>query len=152
MNLVPWIALGHVLAAMLFVAGYAGTAVATELARRSSDGASLRTLLAASGRFDGWFLIPGATLVGPLGLVLTAVNGYAWTSAWVVGSVAGWLFISALGPTIWRSMGLRVGRALDAGDDQAARNILNEPRHRALSQVQHLVLAVVVALMVLRPG
>ncbi len=151
MSLVGLVALIHVGAALLFVAGYVGTNVLTEVARRSEDEATLRAAIGFSGIFDRRLLIPFGSVAAIAGLVLTAVNGYAWTTPWVAVSIVLYLVVMAVGIVIWGRRGGLVEAALGDGHPDVVRALLREPRYVALSRAENLAVAVIAALMVLRP-
>lgn len=151
MSLVGLVALIHVGASLLFVAGYVGTNVLTEVARRSEDEATLRAAIGFSGIFDRRLLIPFGSVAAIAGLVLTAVNGYAWTTPWVAISIVLYLVVMAVGIVIWGRRGGLVEAALGEGRPDVVRALLREPRYVALSRAENLAVAVIAALMVLRP-
>jgi uncharacterized membrane protein len=151
-SLISLVALVHVLAALLYVAGYVGTNLLTEAARRSTDDVSLRAAIGFSGLFDRRLMIPFGTLTGLAGLVLTALNGYPWTAPWVVASIVLYGAVIAVGIVIWGRHGRRIATALAAGRLDDVRALLREPRYVALSRIENVVVAIIAALMVVRPG
>ena len=152
MDLTRLIALIHVGTAFLFVAGYVGANVLTEVARRTDDPALLGSALWFSGRFDRWLLIPFGTGTSLAGLALVALIGYAWTTPWVVASIVIYAVIMGLGIFVWGARGRRIETAHAAGDSGETWRLLREPRYYVLARVENLALVILVALMVLRPG
>lgn len=152
MSIVGLIALIHVGSALLYVAGYVGTNVLSEIARRTDDEPTLRAAIGFSGVFDRRFLIPFGTIGGIAGLALTALNGYAWTAPWVVGSVVLYVLVVGIGIVVWGRRGGLVEAALARDRLDEVRTVLREPRYVALSRAENLVVAAIVALMVLRPS
>jgi hypothetical protein len=142
----------HVGSSFWFVIGFVAAGVLTELARRAATAEERRYLLGLSGRFDGWFQIPGGTFVGPTGLVAVFVLGHGWTEPWVLISIVLFAGVSFGGAVIWRRRSMRTRAALDAGDDAQVRAILADPRAVAQSWLERAAVAVIVVLMVLRPA
>src|SRR5262245_26706847 len=77
----------HVLAAFWYVAGYVGTNVCTEVARRTSSDEELRLALVLSSRFDRWMNALGGTAVGVSGLLTLWLIGTPILTPWVIGSI-----------------------------------------------------------------
>ena len=76
--------LGHLLAVFVFVAGYVGTNVLIEIARRAPSLEERRAALAMSGRFDIWLYRRGGTAVivsGPIGSGHSALHHPPWVLA-----------------------------------------------------------------------
>jgi uncharacterized membrane protein len=151
-NLAALLALFHVGGAFLFIAGYVATNVLTELARRSTDEPTLRAALGFSGWFDRRLLIPFATLAALAGLALVPARGYAWTSPWIVVSTLLYLAVMLVGIFVWGPRGGRIEAALTAGRIVDVRTFLAEPRFVLLSRAENATVALIVTLMILRPG
>ena len=148
----PILALVHVGAALLYVTGYVSTNTLTELARRAGDIETRRSHLTLSGRFDLLYQIPFGTLVGLSGLAVTAANGYSFGELWIALSSGLFAVVVVIGAGVWRRRSGRVRDALAAGDDAGVMALLDGPRYRLLTWFERLLVAVVVALMVLRPA
>lgn len=148
----PVAVLIHVLAAFWYVAGYVGTNLCTELARRARKDDECRTALLFSTRFDRWLNAPGGMLTSLSGLAAVWVFGYALTTPWVVLAVALVAAIVLLGIFYWSRFGRRVEAAMTAGDWPGVRALLTEPRIVLLSRLENVALLAVIVLMVLRPG
>lgn len=144
--------LGHLLAVFVFVAGYVGTNVLTEIARRAASLEERRTALAMSGRFDVWLYRRGGTAVIVSGPIVLWAFGYSMTAPWVVASTALFLLFPALGGLYWARLGARVDAAIAEGDDATATALLTAPRSVAVSRLENLVMVAIVVLMVFRPG
>ena len=138
------------LGAFAFVAGYVGTNLLTELARRSSDDETLRSAVRFSGAFDQRVMVPGATLVALAGLASAIAGGYPLTSGWIVLPTIGFIAVAAVGIVMWGRIGRGIEAALVAGDIGAARALLTEPRLVLASRIENVVVVLIVALMVLR--
>ena len=142
----------HVGSAFWFVIGFVAAGVLTELARRAATADERRYLLGLSGRFDGWFQIPGGTLVGLSGLLAVFVLGHAVAEPWVIVSIVLFAGVTFGGAVIWRRRSMRTRAALDAGDEAHVLTILGDPRAVAQGWLERAAVAVVIVLMVLRPG
>jgi uncharacterized membrane protein len=153
--LVDWRAVAivaHVLAAFWFVAGYVGTNVLTEVARRSPTHDARVAALALSDQFDRWLYQRGGTAVLFTGLLSWWVFGYPLTTPWILASIALVVGIALLTALYWRDYGQRVNAAIAAGDTTATGAILNEPRAVVFSRLENLAVLGIIVLMVLRPG
>ena len=148
----PVLALIHVAGAFLYVTGFLSTKTLTQLAIAETDPARRRVIFGIGDRFDFRFQILGANLVGPSGILLAIANGYSLTQAWVLASIALFAVVSFIGAVIWRRRSAGVREALEARDDPRLMALLTEPRARLLSAIETSLIAVIVALMVLRPG
>jgi uncharacterized membrane protein len=142
----------HVISAILYGAGYIGTNLLTEFARRSDEPVTRRNALTFSTRFDRMLNAPGGTVVSLTGLATTWAFGYSFLAFWIAAAIVLWLVLMGLGITYWRSYGKRVDTALSAGDESAVTRVLREPRSVAVSRAENVVFLILVALMVLRPG
>ena len=142
----------HVISAILYGAGYIGTNLLTEFARRSDEPVTRRYALAFSTRFDRTLNAPGGTVVSLTGLATTWAFGYSFLALWIVAAIVLWLVLMGLGIVYWRSYGTRVDSALSSGDESALTRVLREPRSVAVSRIENVVLLILVGLMVLRPG
>ncbi len=142
----------HVVAAIVFAAGYISTNVLTELARETDEAPTRRVALGLSGVFDQFLVIPFGTLAGLSGLVLFPVLGYPITSQWVWLSTLLYLGVIGLGITVWRARGLRIEAALADDDDAAVVALLRDQRYVALSRGENVVVFLIVVLMIVRPS
>ena len=145
-------ALLHVGGAFLFVSGYVAANALTERARRTTDESTIRSAIGFSGWFDRRLLIPFGTLTALAGLVLVPLRGYAWTAPWVVASIVLYVAVVGIGIFVWGPRGGRVETALAAGRVDEVTGLLREPRFVLLSRLENATVAVIVALMILRPG
>jgi uncharacterized membrane protein len=148
----PVAVLVHVLAAFWYVAGYIGTNLCTELARRARTDDECRAALSFSGRFDRWLNAPGGMAVGLSGLAAVWVLGYAITTQWVALAVVLFAGIVLLGILYWSRFGRRVQSAMAADDWAGVRRLLTEPRIVLLSRLENAAVLAIVVLMVLRPA
>lgn len=152
MNLITLVALVHVLSALLYVAGYVGTNLLTEVARRSTDEPTLRAAITFSGVFDRRLMIPFGSGVGLTGLLLAVASGYALTAPWIAASIVLYGGVIAVGIVIWGRRGGLIEAALNAGRLDEVRSLLREPRFVALSRAENVAVALIATLMVVRPG
>ena len=148
----PVLALIHVAGALLYVTGFLSTKTLTQLAIAESDPARRRIIFRIGDRFDFRFQILGANLVGLSGVPLAIANGYSLTQAWVFAAIALFVVVTYIGAVIWRRRSAEVRVALEADDEQRLMTLLTEPRARLLSMIEMALVAIIVVLMVLRPG
>jgi hypothetical protein len=144
--------LAHVLAAFWWFAGYFGTNVCTEIARRSTSDDELRAALSISDRLDIVGNRYGGTAVGLTGLLALFVFGYSLTTPWAFASILLFAFVVVGGISFWARFGGQVAAAAKAGDWPAVRAALNAPRILVYSRIENLVVVAIIGLMVLRPG
>jgi uncharacterized membrane protein len=144
--------LAHVIAAFMFMAGYVGTNLLTEIARRAATPGDRRSAIALSNRFDRTLLMPGGNAVLVTGLIALWVFGYSIATPWIVASTLLFLALPALGALYWARLGRQVDEALARDDDDTAATLLRNPRAVAISRFENIVVLTIVALMVLRPG
>jgi uncharacterized membrane protein len=142
----------HIIAAFWFVAGYVGTNLCTEVARRATSAAEQDVALAFSGRFDRWLNAPGGTMVSLTGIIALLVFGYPLTAAWVVLSVALMAGVVLVGIFYWGRVGRRIEASVKSGDRADVDRLLRLRRNVLLSRIENLVVLAVIALMVFRPG
>jgi uncharacterized membrane protein len=150
--LITALVLVHVLAALLYVAGYITINALTEAARRPGDLERRRTILGLSGLFDRVLVRVGGTVVGLSGLALVAFGNRAWTAPWIWLSTLLYLAIVGLGIGLWGPRGGRVEAAMAANDVQTVDRLLNERSFVVLARVENGMLLAVACLMVLRPA
>ena len=148
----PIVVLAHVLAAFWWFAGYVGTNVCTELARRSTSDEDCRVALAISDRIDVLANRTGGTAAGLTGLLAMVVFGYPITTPWVLAAIVLFAFVVFGGIFFWGRFGGQVGEAAKAGDWSGVRRALSEPRIQAYGRIENLAAVAIIALMVLRPG
>ena len=144
--------LAHVLSASWFVAGYVGTNVLTEIARRAKTHEARVAALGMSDRFDRFLNQPGGTAVIWTGAWSWWVSGYPLTTPWIIASVVIMLTIGVMGGTYWSRRGRRVNAAVSSGDVEMTRTLLTASEAVLLSRLENAALLIVVMLMVLRPG
>ena len=142
----------HVLGAFWFVAGYVGTNVLTEIARRATTHDARVAALALSDKFDRWLYQRGGTAVLLTGALAWWVFGYPLTTPWIVASIALIVGIALVTGLYWRGYGQRVNEAISAGDAAATGAILTDPKAVLLSRLENLAVLAIIVLMVLRPG
>jgi hypothetical protein len=146
------VVLAHVLAAFWWFAGYVGTNLCTEIARRSTSDDQCRVALELSNRFDVIANRTGGTAVGLTGLLTLWVFGYGLTTFWVAASVILFGVVVFGGIFFWGRFGSGVDTAAAAGDWAGVRRTLSEPRIQVFSRVENVLVFAIIVLMVLRPG
>jgi Predicted integral membrane protein (DUF2269) len=143
--------LAHVLAAFWWIAGYVGTNVCTELARRSTTDEECRSAILVSGQVDRLANRTGGTAVGLTGLLALVVFGYGLTTPWVLASIVLFAVVVFGGIALWGRFGGGVDAASSAGDWAGVRLALNEPRVIAYGRLENLAVLTIIGLMVLGP-
>ena len=144
--------LAHVVAAFWWIAGYVGTNVCTEIARRSTSDEECRSALLVSNRFDRALNQVGGTLAGLTGLVALAVFGYSLTTPWVAVSIILFAAVVVGGIVFWGRFGRGVDAAVAAGEWETVRRELRQRRVVGVSRLENVAVLAIVALMVLRPA
>jgi hypothetical protein len=153
----------HVFAAMWLVAGLIGRYVALSKAEQSRDIHAIRSILPVAGVFENSMVIPGSTAVLVAGLLT------AWTKGWPVlgfiqGGASNWVLVSLVlfltlfplivfvfvprGKVFERAMKEAVAQERVTPELAAA---FGDPAVRAGHYYELSVMAVIVALMVLKP-
>ena len=157
-SLASLILLLHVAAAFWFVGGLLGRWVALGRARRSADLAEVEHLLPIATRFER-MVIPGSVAVLALGLLTMLVQErpfFADGQYWLLVSTLLFVSISILVPTIF----LPRGRVFEAAlEDARAKGevtpelaaAFHDPAVAFARIYEAVVVAVIVALMVLKP-
>jgi uncharacterized membrane protein len=141
----------HVLSAFVYGAGYVGTNMLTEIARRTADVSARRHALRFSNEIDRLNQV-GGTLTGITGVAALVVFGYSLLTPWIVAATTLYAAIVATGILFWGNVGRAVDRAMSTGDDAGALALLRSPRNIAVSRTENFAFVVLIALMVLRPG
>jgi hypothetical protein len=144
--------LAHILAAFWYVAGYVGTNLCTEMARRSTTDDDCRAALMVSDRLDLWANRRGGTAVGLTGLLALWVFGYSLTTPWILATIVLFAGVVIFGIFFWERLAAGVGEAAKAHDWASVRRELSAPRVFVTGRVENLVVIVIITLMVLRPG
>ena len=144
--------LAHVLAAFWFVAGYVGTNLCTEMARRSTTDDDCRSAIVVSGRLDRWANRTGGMLVAITGLLVLALYGPGLTTPWIFISIVLFAAVIFGGIFFWERFGDDVESALAAGDWAGVRTAVNQPRIIAYGRLENLAVLVIIVLMVVQPG
>jgi len=150
-----WLALvilAHVLAAFWWIAGYVGTNVCTELARRSTTDDDCRAALRVSDRLDVVANRTGGVAVGLTGLLALLLSAYTLTTPWILASVVLYAIVVFGGIFYWGRFGRKVGEAALAGDWPGVRRALGEPRIVVYGRLENIAVVAIIALMVLRPA
>ena len=144
--------LAHVVSAFWWFAGYAGTNLCTELARRSTTDDDCRSAISISGKLDRLANRTGGTAVGLTGLAMPVVVGHPLTSPWVLVSILLFLAVVLGGALFWERFGDHVETATAAGDWAGVRRALNQPRIIAYGRIENVAVLAIIVLMVIGPG
>lgn len=141
----------HVLASFIYGAGYIGTNLLTESARRTDDSTLRGHALQFSGILDRLNMI-GGTFAGITGILAAFVFGYSLLTPWVLAAIVIYVVIVGTGILFWGRVGREIGRAASAGDEASAIALLRSPRNVAVSRAENVLFVTLISLMVLRPG
>jgi len=141
----------HVLAALAYGAGYIGTNLLTELARRTDDPVMRRQTLHFSGVLDR-LNASGGSAAGVTGILAVFAFGYSLVTPWILAAIALYAVIVGTGILFWGRVGRAIDRAMKAGDERRVGALLNGPLNVAVSRGENILFLVLVALMVVRPG
>jgi uncharacterized membrane protein len=141
----------HVLAAFVYGAGYIGTNLLTEQARRTDDSVMRRYALHFSGVIDRLNIV-GGTVAGITGILAVFFFGYSLLTPWVLAAIALYVVIVGTGILFWGRVGRGIDRAIGAGDEATAIALLRSRRNIAISRAENILFVTLVGLMVLRPG
>jgi uncharacterized membrane protein len=157
------IKVAHAFTGFWFVGGILGRTVTQVRAERTSDIGALKVLVDLIGRFDSLMVIPGSTAVLVLGVVAAWIEGLPLFGA-LGGARSNWLFVSlalyvsimALVPTVFIPRGRGFGTALD--EAVAAGHVTDrlsaafrDPVVRAAHIWELVAIAVIIWLMVAKP-
>ena len=140
------------MAAFAYGAGYIGTNVLTELARRTNDPVVRRHALHFSGVFDRRLNVAGGTLAGITGVLAVFVFGYSLLTPWILAAIVIYVAIVGTGIFFWGRVGREIDRATIAGEDARVNALLRSPLNVAVSRAENILFITLVALMVIRPG
>lgn len=151
-----WLVLVHVLVAFAFVAGLVGRDITIAQARRSGELASITELLAVANRFD-MIVKVGSIAVLVFGIIAMAVGDLSLSdNGWLAASLALYVTLGLLVPIVF----LPRGRAFEAALADARRRgevtselteALSDPAVAFARTAELVVVAVIIALMVLKP-
>ena len=148
----------HLAVAILFIAGLIGRAILLRRAARSANVAAAEAFSDAAGTFDR-LVILGMGLALPSGLITAWTQGYPWlglTTGWMLASVVLIVSISLLPPTIFLPHERRFRAAMEHARAEGAvtrelRAAFADPALAAAHVYEALAVAIIVALMVLKP-
>ena len=144
--------LAHVLAAFWWIAGYVGTNLCTEIARRSTTDEECRSALLISNRLDRSLNQMGGTFAGLTGLLALVIFGYSPTTPWIAASIVLFLLVIVGGAVFWRRFGLGVDAAVAADDWETVRRRLRDRTIVGFSRLENFIVLAIIVLMVVRPG
>jgi Predicted integral membrane protein (DUF2269) len=150
--------LTHVALAMALVTGIVGRWLLLAAAERTDRLERTEAVLDAAGPFEMTVRV-SSILVLVAGLATAWAQGYPWlglTTGWMLASLVLSLGIAVLVPTVFLPRGRRFGRALEGARSTGQvtpelRAAFADPAVRAAHVAEVVALAVIVALMVLKP-
>lgn len=148
----------HVAVAIFFIAGLIGRTILLRRAARSEDVAAADAFSEAAGTFDR-LVILGMGLALPSGLITAWTQGYPWlglTTGWMLAALILIVSIGLLVPTIFLPHERRFGTAMEQARTEGAvtpelRAAFADPVLAAAHAYEALAVAIIVALMVLKP-
>ena len=142
----------HLLGAFLLVGGMVVTGTAFEAARR---GLQIATLLGLA-RVGALLVVVGTLLVGASGLWLVELGGFGYAAGWLDAALALFavsIVLGAIGgrrPKRARHLAVAEINARDASSE--LRRLLDDRGARTLNYLAALLIVVIIALMVFKPG
>jgi hypothetical protein len=147
-----------VVLAMLLVAGIIGRWITLRRAEQADDVEVTARFTEAAHPFER-MVVTSSMLILPAGLLTAWAQDYAWlglTTGWMLVSTLIYAAASALVPTVFLPRGRAFERALEearaAGSvTPALRDAFRDPQVRAARGFEMIGIAVIVALMVLKP-
>jgi uncharacterized membrane protein len=142
-----WFLFLHITAALWVATGIFGSAVVRAQGKRASGPAERGVAVRLMWRLHAVFTVPGVLVAGLLGFYLVTAGGFRFNETWVIAAALLYLlmFLSTL---FLVTPGLsRQRRAVEAGTDPLAGSKLPG----ILSDVNALILLVLVLLMVVKP-
>jgi len=153
---VDFVVLVHVLVAFAFVAGLVGRDITIAQARRSNDLSSITALLALANRFDSIVKV-GSIAVLAFGVVAMVVGDVSLSAnGWLIASLALFLAIGVLVPTVFLPRGKVFERALaearqrgDVTHELIA--AFHDPVVALARNAELVFVALIIGLMVLKP-
>lgn len=157
-----WVALllklSHVVLAMILVAGIIGRWVTLRRAQQADDIETTARFTEVAHPFER-MVVTSSMLILPAGLLTAWAQDYEWlglTTGWMLVSTLIYVAATALVPTVFlprgRTFDAALAEARAAGSvTPALRAAFNDPRVRAARAFEIGGIAVIVALMVLKP-
>lgn len=142
----------HILAAMVYVAGYMGAALLSATAARASDRTVRLWTLRQSNFFSSRILTPGFIAAGILGVATALAFGYPLTSGWVLWALILYVVSMALGIAFWAPLGKKLLATAQEADESRYLAIARQPSITAFAVVDTLILLALIWLMVARPA
>lgn len=151
-----WIVLLHVLVAFAFVAGLVGRDITIAQARRSTDLSSITALLAVANRFDTIVKV-GSIAVFVFGVLAMVVGDLSLAdNGWLIASLALFIAIGLLVPTVFLPRGRVFERALAEAKLRGAVTpelsaAFHDPAVAIARNVELVIVVAIIGLMVLKP-
>lgn len=155
-----WIVLLHVALAFALVAGTIGRNLCFARARSSDDIKVVAALVDLAGSFERWMVIPGSIAVFFAGIWAAVAEDLSFTSSsdrWLLVSLILFLALFALVPTIFLPRGKRFDAAFADAKEQgtvtpALAAALRDPVVAGARTAEAVIVAVIIVLMVVKPG
>jgi uncharacterized membrane protein len=141
----------HIVCAVIWVGGAFAIQLLAVLVRRSGDPAELARLMRYFELIGSRVFMPVATLLFIAGAAMT-LQAWSFGRTWIAASVALWILSAAAGAIYLGPRAKRVGELFDAEGptSEAGRSLMN--RLFLVSRLELLSFAIVISLMVFKPG
>ncbi len=141
----------HILAAMVYVAGYISGSLLQAAAGRATDWPDRRLLMRWAGILTNRLLIPGFIAAGVLGIVTALVMGYPLTSGWVLYALIVYAVMFATGVLYWSPLERKQQKAIDASDEASFRRLATSASIQIVLVLDTILLLLLIYLMVVKP-
>jgi uncharacterized membrane protein len=143
----------HIVAAIVWVGGAIMINVLSSRAVASGDPVRIATFAKEAGGVGQRVIAPSALVLLAMGLWMVAVNdGWTIGQTWIFLALVGFGLTFLTGALFFGPESLRIGRAIDEGGPDSPDVQRRIRRLVALSRVDLLVLVLIVADMVFKPG
>jgi hypothetical protein len=152
----------HVASVLWMISGFLGRTYALGASRKSTDVRQTKLLGDLAGRFETTMIIPGFSVVFISGIATALFGQYSILGpfqdgpVWIFASLLLYIGIGLLVPTVFLPRGKLFGAALDEALSQGQvtarlRSAFADPATRWAHRAELGALALIVALMVLKP-
>lgn len=142
----------HILAAMVYVAGYIAGAFLQVWAGRATDWPARRTLQGAANIFNNKILVPAFIGAAVLGLAAAGALRYPIFSGWVLYSLIIYAVLLVSGVGYWAQLGKKIDVAIAGSNEAAFVALRDRPATRYISILDGVLLLTLIYLMVVRPS
>lgn len=141
----------HILAAVIWVGGAAFIQILSIRVQRSGDLAEVPQFARHLEALGRRVFLPAALVIILTGLVMTAQN-WSFSQLWILVAIGLWLVSAFLGAVFLGPGAVRAAAAFDAEGPTSAAGRRELARLSLVSRLELVSFAVVIALMVFKPG